>query len=63
VIFVARFYDTVNESELQWLEGVLKKGGIVYTLRMLEDDMTLLKEIMVAEEDLNEAEMLLYEKS
>jgi hypothetical protein len=59
---MARFYDTVNESELQWLEGILKKGGIVYTLRVLEGDVTLLKEIMVAEEDLEEAEKLLYEK-
>jgi len=59
---MARFYDTVNESELQWLEGILNKGGIVYTLRVLEDDVTLLKEIMVAEEDLAEADKLLYEK-
>jgi hypothetical protein len=59
---MARFYDTISESELHWLEGILKKGGIVYTLRMLEDDVTLLKEIIVAEEDLVEAEKLLYEK-
>lgn len=59
---MARFYDTMNDTELQRIEGLLKKGGIVYTLRMLEDDLSLVKEIQVAEEDLAEAERILYSK-
>ncbi len=53
---MARFYDTTNNSDLERVEGLLKKSGVVYTLRVLEDDMALLKEIQVAEEDLNAAE-------
>lgn len=53
---MARFYDTTNNSDLERVEGLLKKSGIVYTLRVLEDDMALLKEIQVAEEDLSAAE-------
>lgn len=59
---MARFYDTVNDSDLELVEGLLKKGGIVYTLRILGDD-TPLKEIQVAEEDLADAERILYDKT
>ena len=56
---MASFYDTVNDSDLQRVEGLLKRGGIVYTLRTLGSG-TALKEIQVAEEDLADAERILY---
>jgi hypothetical protein len=55
---MASFYDTVNDSDLKRIEGLLKKGGIEYTLRAFGKD-TALKEIQVAEEDLADAEMIL----
>lgn len=55
---MASFYDTVNDSDLKRVEGLLKKGGIVYTLRTLGTG-TSLKEIQVAEEDLADAERIL----
>lgn len=57
---MARFYDTVNYSDLKRVEGLLKKGGIEYTLQVLGDESTLMREILVAEEDMAEAERLLY---
>lgn len=60
---MARFYDTVNYSDLRRVEGLLKKGGIEYTLQVLGGESTLMKEILVAEEDLAEAERLLYSTS
>lgn len=55
---MARFYDTVNDSDLKRVEGLLKKGGIVYTLRAIGTS-TALKEIQVAEEDFADAEIIL----
>jgi hypothetical protein len=55
---MASFFDTVHDSELKRVEGLLKKGGIVYTLRAI-DTATALKEIQVAEEDLADAERIL----
>jgi hypothetical protein len=55
---MASFYDTVNDSDLKRVEGLLKKGGIVYTLRGIGAG-TDLKEIQVAEEDLAAAEEIL----
>jgi hypothetical protein len=57
---MARFYDTMNNADLRRVEGLLKKGGIVYTLRMTGDGSDF-KEILVAEEDLADAEMLLFD--
>ena len=59
---MASFYDTVNDSELRRVEGLLTKGGIVYTLRVLGNDKTM-KEIQVAEEDLVDAEWILCGRS
>jgi len=56
---MASFYDTVHDSELRRIEGLLKKGGIVYTLRVIGTDTTL-KEIQVAEEDLADAERIVF---
>jgi len=55
---MASFYDTVNDSDLKRVEGLLKKGGIVYTLRTI-GTTTALKEIQVAEEDFADAERIL----
>lgn len=55
---MASFYDTVRDSDLQRVEGLLKKGGIGYTLRAIAGETTL-KEIQVAEEDLVDAERIL----
>jgi hypothetical protein len=55
---MASFYDTVNDSDLKRVEGLLKRGGIVYTLRTVGTPASL-KEIQVAEEDFAEAERIL----
>lgn len=60
---MARFYDTVNDSDLKQVVGLLKKGGVVYTVRVLGDDMNQIKEIQVAEEDLDAAERIICGKS
>jgi hypothetical protein len=57
---MARFYDTTDSSDLKRVESLLKKGGIVYTLRIVEDKAALIREIQVAEEDLADAERVLY---
>lgn len=59
---MARFYDSVNDAYLMRVEGLLKNGGIVYSLRVLAGDLPTMKEIEVAEEDLAAAEGLLYGK-
>ncbi len=58
VLFVVSFYDSVNDSDLKRVEGLLGKCGVVYTLRAIKGD-TALKEIQVAEEDLADAERIL----
>jgi hypothetical protein len=58
VIRMARFYDSINDSDLSRVERLLQHGGIEYSLQILGDG-TLLKEIQVAEEDLAEAERIL----
>lgn len=55
---MARFYDSVDNSELIRVEGLLKKGGIEYSLQKLGDGARL-QEIHVAEEDLAAAEEIL----
>ena len=55
---MASFYDTANDSDLKRVEGLLKKGGIVYTLRAV-GTAEALKEILVAEEDFADAERIL----
>ena len=55
---MASFYDTVNDSDLKRVEGLLKKGGIVYTIRATGSSAAL-KEIQVAEEDIADAERIL----
>ncbi len=55
---MARFYDSMNDSDLSRVEELLNRGGIEYSLRILKDGSAL-KEILVAEEDLIYAEWLL----
>jgi len=55
---MARFYDSVNDSDLSRVEDLLKKGGIEYSLQILGEGARL-KEIQVAEEDLAAAEEIL----
>ena len=55
---MARFYDSANDSDLKRVEGLLKRGGIVYTLRAVGTPESL-KEIQVAEEDFADAERIL----
>jgi hypothetical protein len=62
VLLMARFYDSVNDSDLMRVEGLLKNGGIAYSLRVLGGGTTSMKEIEIAEEDLAAAESILYGK-
>ena len=55
---MARFYDSATDSDLNRVENILIGGGIEYSLRVLGEGSTL-KEIVVAEEDLVCAELLL----
>jgi len=55
---MARFYDSVSDSDLDRVEELLKRGGIEYSLRILGKGSQL-KEIQVAEEDLAAAERVL----
>lgn len=55
---MARFYDTVDKSDLERVESILKRVGIEYSLRVLGDDGSI-NEIDVAEEDQAYAEWLL----
>ncbi|HXE97377.1 MAG TPA: DUF2007 domain-containing protein [Dongiaceae bacterium] len=56
---MASFYDTVNDADLKRVEGLLRKGGIVYTLRDV-GSKTVFRQVQVAEEDLAAAEKILY---
>lgn len=55
---MARFYDSVNDSDLARVEAILRKGGIEYSLDNNRFESSI-KEITVAEEDIWEAEDLL----
>lgn len=55
---MASFYDTASDADLNWVEDLLKKKGIAYTLRGI-GAAAALKEILVAEEDFADAERIL----
>ena len=55
-----RFYDAKDESELKWVEGILRKGGVEYFVRESGTDDTM-PQVHVAEEDVSWAEELLKE--
>ena len=55
---MARFYDTVNNADLNRVEAIMKRGGIEFSIREWGDDPSF-KEIDVSEEDRTYAEWLL----
>jgi hypothetical protein len=59
---MARFYDTVDRKELERVEHILAFGGIGYTVQEAGKGSPM-NEILVAEEDLVYAEMLLSSQS
>lgn len=59
---MARFYDSVNDADLCRVTALLDRVGIEYSLTIL-DSKSDLKEIQVAEEDLVEAERILYSQA
>lgn len=54
-----RFYDPIDQADQQQVEQVLHGGGIEYFLRAEPDSMLDSCQILVAEEDIAEAERLL----
>lgn len=59
---MARFYDTLDSKELDRVEHILAFGGIGYTVQPAGRDSPV-NEILVAEEDLVYADMLLSSQS
>ncbi len=55
---MARFYDSIHESDLSRIEGLLKTGGIEYSMKILDIEHPM-KEIEVAEEDVQAAEWII----
>jgi len=55
---MARFYDTASAAELARVEGLLRRGGIEYSLVNRRSDPAI-REILVAEEDIGRAEELI----
>lgn len=56
---MVRFYDPIDRADQQLVEQVLRRGGIEYSL---DDEVVpglFSRQILVAEEDLPEAEKLL----
>lgn len=56
---MARFYDTLDDADFKRVEYLLQKGGVVYSVQLSKDDAKLMKEILVAEEDIAVAEKIL----
>lgn len=55
---MARFYDSMSDSDMGRVVALLKRGGIEYSLQILGEGGRI-KEIQVAEEDLAAAEEIL----
>jgi hypothetical protein len=56
---MVRFYDSVDRVEQRHVEQVLRRGGIEYFLRDASDPGFGGSQILIAEEDIPEAEKLL----
>lgn len=56
---MVRFYDTLDAAELKRVELLLHSGGIEYFLRETSEPGFPGKEILIAEEDVPQAEQLL----
>lgn len=54
-----RFYDPIDRVDQKHVEQVLRRGGIEYFLRDESDPGLFSSQILIAEEDLPEAEKLL----
>lgn len=54
-----RFYYPIDQADQQYVEQVLHSGGIEYSLRAEPDPMLSSCQILIAEEDIAEAERLL----
>jgi hypothetical protein len=59
---MAKFYDTLDSRELERVENILSFAGIGYTVQAARTGAPV-KEILVAEEDLVFADMLLTSQS
>jgi len=59
---MAKFYDTLDSKELDRVEHILAFGGIGYTVQAARKGSPV-NEILVAEEDLVYADMLLSSQS
>jgi len=55
---MARFYDTLDNKELERVENILTSGGIGFSVQTARKGPPI-NEILVAEEDLVYAELLL----
>ena len=56
---MVRFYDPVNDQDLDRVVQLLRSGGIEYTLVIEPESDLGGQQILVAEEDIPEAERLL----
>jgi hypothetical protein len=56
---MVRFYDPIDLSDQQHVEQVLRSGGIEYFLRDESDPGLGSSQILIAEEDIPQAEKLL----
>jgi len=54
-----RFYDPIDETDLQRVTDLLSRSGIEFVLRSVTASGEPIEEIHVAEEDLPEAERLI----
>lgn len=59
---MARFYDTLDSEELERVGSILTSGGIGFSIQAARKGLPV-NEILVAEEDLVYAEMLLSSRS
>ncbi|MHB1397452.1 MAG: hypothetical protein ACYDAI_03775 [Trichloromonadaceae bacterium] len=57
---MVRFYDPIDQADQQQVEQVLRRGGIEYCLQAESDPGFGSSQILIAEEDIPQAETLLF---
>lgn len=57
---MVRFYDPIDQADQQQVEQVLRRGGIEYFLREETEAGLGSSQILIAEEDIPQAETLLF---
>lgn len=57
---MVRFYDPIDQTDQQQVEQVLRRGGIEYCLLDEPDPGLGSRQILIAEEDIPQAETLLF---